>query len=422
MNVSADSYSLKNCPLNTELYIARHLIQKHSHNFSRPIIRISILSVVLGLAVMLLSVSIVTGFKREIREKVTGFAGHIQITKFDSNSSFETSPILYSDSLKENLGQLDGVRHVQSVATKSGIMQAEDDMLGVVIKGVSTDFDTTFFASNLLEGHFPKLSKSKRSDEIIISKKIADQLRLALSDTVRVYFLNNTETNARGRRLIVSGIYETSLEEFDESFVLADQQHVQSLNNWTEDQVSTVEIFVDDFDRMQEITDLVYSKLDYNLTASNAKDNYPQIFDWLALQDINVVVILVLMLLISSVSMISTLLVLILERTTTIGVLKALGAQNVSIRKIFLYQAAYIIVRGLFWGNLIGIGLAFLQKYFGLIKLDQANYYMSEVPINLAVLPLVGVNVLSLIIILLFLLVPSFVVSKINPVSAIRYE
>ena len=369
-----------------------------------------------------MSVSIVTGFKKEIREKVTGFAGHIQIRKFDSNSSFEASPILFSDSLRKGLEQIDGIGHIQSVATKSGIMQAREDILGIVLKGVGIDFDSSFFVKNILEGHFPKLNAGTRSDEILISKKIADQLQLSINDTVRVYFINNTETAARGRRLFVSGIYETSLEEFDESFVLADIQHVQRLNNWTENQVSTIEIFIQDFNRMEELTDLVYSKLDYNLTASNAKDNYPQVFDWLALQDINVVVILVLMLLISSVSMISTLLVLILERTTTIGILKALGTQNVSIRKIFLYQAAYIIVRGLFWGNLLGIGLALLQKYFGFIKLDQANYYMSEVPINLAVFPLLAVNVLSLIIILLFLLVPSFVVSKINPVSAIRYE
>lgn len=408
--------------MNTELYIARHLIQKHSHNFSRPIIRISILSVVLGLAVMLLSVSIVTGFKKEIRDKVTGFAGHIQISKYDSNSSFETPPIAFSDSLKRGLEQIEGVKRVQSVATKSGIMQAKEDMLGIVLKGVTADFDTTFFAKHILEGHFPNLSIDKRSNEILISKKIATQLQLALKDTVRIYFLNNTESSARGRRLFVSGIYETSLEEFDESFVVADQRHVQRLNNWTEEQVSGIEVFVDDFDQMEAITERVYAKLDYNLTASNAKDLYPQIFDWLALQDINVVVILALMLLISSVSMISTLLVLILERTTTIGILKALGIQNVSIRKIFLYQAVYIIIRGLFWGNLVGIGLAVLQKYFGIIKLDQANYYMSEVPINLELLPLLGVNVLSLTIILLFLLIPSFVASKINPVSAIRYE
>jgi len=365
--------------LNTELYIARHLIQKQSHNFSRPIIRISILSVILGLAVMLLSVSIVTGFKKEIRDKVTGFAGHIQISKYDSNSSFETPPILFNDSLKNGLEQIQGVIHVQSVAIKAGIMQAREDMLGVVLKGVDANYDSTFFGKHILEGHFPKLNTDNRSDEVLISKNIADQLQLALNDTVRVYFINNTETSTRGRRLFVSGIYETSLEEFDESFVVADQRHVQRLNNWNGDQVSSIELFVDDFDQMEAVTELVYSKLDYNLTASNAKDMYPQIFDWLALQDINVVVILVLMLLISSVSMISTLLVLILERTTTIGILKALGAQNVSIRKIFLYQAVYIIARGLFWGNFVGLGLAALQKYFGIIKLDQANYYMSEV-------------------------------------------
>lgn len=408
--------------MNTELYIARHLIQKQSHNFSRPIIRISILSVVLGLSVMLLSVAIVTGFKDEISRKVSGFAGHIQISKYDSNASFESAPIEYTDSLKRLLLNIEGVSHIQSISTKAGILQANDELLGIVLKGVGLDFDTSFFVQNLVDGRFPKLSTNRVSNELLISTKMADQLQLTLNDTVRIYFINNLESNARGRRLFVSGIYETSIEEFDDTFVLGDQRHVQKLNAWKDDQVSEVEVFVKDFGKIDAITEKVYSKLDYNLTAINAKEAYPQIFDWLALQDINVVVILVLMLLISSVSMISTLLVLILERTNTIGILKALGSQDISIRKIFLYQAAYIIVRGLFWGNLLGLGLSLIQKYFGIIKLDQSNYYMSEVPINLNFWPLLGVNVLTLIIILLFLIIPSFIASKINPARAIRYE
>lgn len=408
--------------MNTELYIARHLIQKQSHNFSRPIIRISIISIVLGLMVMLLAVAIVTGFKQEIRDKVTGFAGDIQISKYDSNSSFELPPIQYTDSLREGLLAIKGVSHVQAVATKAGIMQANNDILGVVLKGVQADYDTNFFHSNLLAGHFPNIKEGKRSDEVLISKKMADQLRLGVTDTVRIYFLNNTETAARGRRLIVSGIYETSIEEFDEQFVVADLRHVQRLNNWTADQISQIEVFISDFDRMDALTNTIYAQLDYNLTASNAKELYPQIFDWLALQDINVVVILVLMLLIASVSMISTLLVLILERTTTIGVLKALGIRNASVRKVFLYQAAYLIGRGLLWGNILGLGFAFAQKYFGIIKLNQANYYMSQVPIKLDIVAVLGVNLLTLGIILLFLLIPSYIVSKINPASAVRYE
>lgn len=371
---------------------------------------------------MLLSVAIVTGFKNEISEKVSGFAGHIKISKYDSNASFESAPIEYTDSLKQMLLNNDGVTHVQSVSTKAGIMQANDELLGIVLKGVGLDFDSAFFVKNLLKGCFPKISAAKVSNEILISKKMADQLQLTINDTVRIYFVNNLESSARGRRLFISGIYETSIEEFDDAFVLADQRHVQKLNSWKDDQVSEIEVFIHDFDKIDAITEEVYSKLDYNLTAINAKEAYPQIFDWLALQDINVVVILILMLLISSVSMISTLLVLILERTNTIGILKALGAQNLSIRKVFLYQAAYIIVRGLFWGNFLGIGLAVVQKYFGIIKLDQANYYMSEVPINLDFWLVFGVNVLTLIIILLFLIIPSFIASKINPARAIRYE
>ncbi len=408
--------------MNTELYIARRLIQKHSHNFSRPIIRISIWSIVLGLAVMLLSVSIVTGFKKQIQDKVTGFAGHIQINQYDSNSSFETAPIQYSDSLKSGLESIEGVKHIQSVCTKAGIMQGKEDRLGIILKGLGPDFDSSFFSKHILQGHFPDIYQSKVSNQVLISKKIANQLILGVGDTVRLYFLNSKQSGARGRRLFVSGIYETNLEEFDESFVLADQRHVQGLNNWKKDQVSGIEVFIDNFDQMEAMTELIYKNLGFNLTATNAKEMYPEVFDWLALQDINVIIILALMLLISSVSMISTLLVLILERTTTIGILKALGAQNLSIRKIFLYQAVYIIARGLFWGNLLGLGLAFIQKYFGILKLDQANYYMSEVPINLSFLPLVGVNLLALIIIVLFLIIPSFVASKIDPVKAIRYE
>jgi lipoprotein-releasing system permease protein len=376
----------------------------------------------LGLAVMLLSVSIVTGFKKQIQDKVTGFAGHIQISQYDSNSSFETAPIQYSDSLKSGLENLEGVKHVQSVCTKAGIMQGKEDRLGIILKGLGSDFDSSFFSKHILKGHFPDIYQSKVSNQVLISKKIAKQLVLKVGDTVRLYFLNSKQSGARGRRLFVSGIYETNLEEFDESFVLADQRHVQGLNNWKKDQVSGIEVFIDDFDRMGAMTELIYKNLGFNLTATNAKEMYPEVFDWLALQDINVIIILALMLLISSVSMISTLLVLILERTTTIGILKALGTQNLSIRKIFLYQAVYIIARGLLWGNLLGLGLAFIQKYFGILKLDQANYYMSEVPINLNFWPLVGVNLLALIIIVLFLIIPSFVASKIDPVKAIRYE
>lgn len=376
----------------------------------------------MGLAVMLLSVSIVTGFKKQIQDKVTGFAGHIQISQYDSNSSFETAPIQYSDSLKSGLENLEGVKHVQSVCTKAGIMQGKEDRLGIILKGLGSDFDSSFFSKHILKGHFPDIYQSKVSNQVLISKKIAKQLVLKVGDTVRLYFLNSKQSGARGRRLFVSGIYETNLEEFDESFVLADQRHVQGLNNWKKDQVSGIEVFIDDFDRMGAMTELIYKNLGFNLTATNAKEMYPEVFDWLALQDINVIIILALMLLISSVSMISTLLVLILERTTTIGILKALGTQNLSIRKIFLYQAVYIIARGLLWGNLLGLGLAFIQKYFGILKLDQANYYMSEVPINLNFWPLVGVNLLALIIIVLFLIIPSFVASKIDPVKAIRYE
>lgn len=403
-------------------FMGSRILKPGEKSFSGPIIRISIISLVLGLSVMIVSLAVLLGFKKEIRDKLSGFTGHIQITKYDANPSIELPPIS-RDSLNVNLlKSVKGIEKVECFITKAAIIRTEEDMQGVMVKGVGDDFDTSFFSENLQQGYLPDFSQSKKTNDILVSKKIADLLEINLQDLLRVYFVNNETGQLRGRRFSVSGIYETSVEEFDERFILADIRHLQKINNWAEHQVSGVELYVDDFSQIEAIEDAVYKIIPYDLDTENIKERYPQIFDWLQLQDINVIVILVLIILVSSVSMISTLLVLIIERTRMIGVLKALGAQNSQIRKIFLIQAAYIIIIGLFIGNVLGLGLAFIQKQFGLVQLNAETYYMSVVPIHIDIVSILALNIGTIILILLFMIFPSWVTSRIEPSKSIRFD
>lgn len=403
-------------------FMGSRILKPGEKSFSGPIIRISIISLVLGLSVMIVSLAVLLGFKKEIRDKLSGFTGHIQITKYDANPSIELPPIS-RDSLNVNLlKSVKGIEKVECFITKAAIIRTEEDMQGVMVKGVGDDFDTSFFSENLKQGYLPDFSQSKKTNDILVSKKIADLLDINLQDLLRVYFVNNETGQLRGRRFSVSGIYETSVEEFDERFILADIRHLQKINNWAEHQVSGVELYVDDFSQIEAIEDAVYKIIPYDLDTENIKERYPQIFDWLQLQDINVIVILVLIILVSSVSMISTLLVLIIERTRMIGVLKALGAQNSQIRKIFLIQAAYIIIIGLFIGNVLGLGLAFIQKQFGLVQLNAETYYMSVVPIHIDIVSILALNIGTIILILLFMIFPSWVTSRIEPSKSIRFD
>jgi len=371
---------------------------------------------------MIISLAVLLGFKKEIRDKLSGFTGHIQITKYDSNPSLELPPLLLDSVDFDLLESVRGVEKVEEYVTKAAIIRTEDEMQGVMVKGVGNDFDSTFFSDNLVEGHIPDFYQSKKTNDVLISKKIADLLKIKLGDRLRVYFVNNESGQLRGRRFEVSGIYQTSVEEFDERFVLADIRHLQKLNNWNDNQVSGIEIYVNDFNQIASIEEEVYTMIPYDLNTENIMERYPQIFDWLELQDINVIVILVLIILVSTVSMISTLLVLIIERTRMIGVLKALGAQNKQIRNIFLIQAAYIIIIGLFIGNVLGLGLALLQKEFSFIHLNAETYYMSVVPIHLDFLSVFLLNVGTLLLILIFMLFPSWITSKIEPSKSIRFD
>ncbi len=408
--------------MNFELFIAKGILSKDKSNFSRPIVRISVISVALGIAVMILSVAVTTGFKAAISNKVIGFGSDIQITNYDLNKSAETAPISKNQPFYPSLESTEGIRHIQVFATKSGLIKTDDQIQGVVFKGIGSDFDWSFFNDKIIEGKAIAIDTALKNDSILISKKLGSLLKLRLGDDVRMYFVNEDEMQPRGRKFIIGGIYETGLEEFDDTYVIGDLQHIQRLNNWTSDQVSGFEVFISDFGNIQQMTEKVLDEVGYDLNATSIRDLYPQIFEWLDLQDINVIIILILMVAVAIINMISTLLILIIEKTNMIGILKSLGAQNLSIRKVFLYHAAFIIGRGLLWGNIFGLGLALIQYKFHLFKLPQESYYVPYVPINLDILTVLLLNAGTLLVCVVFLLVPSFVITKISPIKAIRYE
>ncbi len=406
--------------MNLELFIANRIVARGEPGFARPITRITILSIVLGLAAMIISVAVVTGFQQQIRDKVIGFGSHIQITRFDSNVSYEPEPVEMEPTYLDQIRVIDGVRHVQSFAIKAGIIKTEDQMEGVVLKGVGSDFDWSFFSDRMAEGTIFRVSDTGKTDAIILSRNLASRLNLSVGQEIRMYFI--IENAARGRKFRISGIYETGLEDFDNTYVLGDIGHIQKLNNWTPGQVSGYEVMIDDFKDLDAITQTVYNEIPYDLDAMSIRQLYPQMFDWLKLQDMNVAIILVLMVLVAGITMISTLLILILERTNMIGILKALGAANWSVRKIFLYNAVYLIGKGMLWGDILGLGLCLLQKQFGLIKLPQDAYYVSVVPINLDPIHLLLLNMGTLIICTMMLIVPSYIIARIMPAKAIRFN
>lgn len=406
--------------MNTEFFIAKRIVSKSKGNFSRPVVRIAIIAIALGFSVMFISVSILRGFQKEIREKVIGFGGHIQIARFTENSTFEPQAVEKEQAFLNVLLKTPGIRHIQVYGIKAGIIKTRDQIQGVVLKGVDKDFDWTFFRQRIIEGKQIMVGDTGYTNEILISKKLAKLLKLKLHDDLRMFFISGDQTLAR--KFSISGIYETGLEEFDNMFVIGDIHHIQKLNGWTSGQIGGFEILIDDFKDLDRLGKLVYHQTGFSLDASTIKQQYPQIFDWLDLQDTNVLIILILMILVSAITMISTLLILILERTNMIGILKSLGMTSPGIQKIFLYNAIYIIGIGLILGNLVGFGLCVLQKEFGLITLPQESYYISVVPISLESVNILLLNLSTILVCYLMLIVPSFIVARISPVKAIRFN
>ncbi len=415
--------------LNTERFIAKRIISadKNSNRFSLPIVRISIMAIALGLAVMILTVAVITGFKNEIENKLIGFVSHIQITNYDANTSDEPSPIDMQQPFVQQLKKNDEIKHVQVYANKSGILKTATENEGIVLRGVGKDYDWTFIKQNLKSGNVFTINDSLSKD-IILSKYFADKLNLKLGDKVVIYFITKKTDDItiqyiqRAKAFFIKGFYETGLEDIDKHIAIVDIRHIQKLNYWNENQIAGFEVAVNNYKNIDETVERVNEIIGPGLIAETVKERNQTIFSWLELQDINAVIIIILMIAVAGINMISALLVLILERTNMIGILKALGAKNKSVRKIFLYNAAYLIGKGLLWGNIIGLSIALLQHHFGILKLDQTAYYVSVIPININLWHVFLLNLGTMICCLLMLLLPSLLISKITPVKAIQYS
>lgn len=406
--------------MNLPFFIAKRITFNSKRTFSKLIVRIAILGIMLGLAVMILSVAIVKGFKTEIREKVRGFSGDIQISKLNLNASYENTPFSLSDDDSSTISTTEGIKFIQPFATKPGIINAGDQAEGVVLKGLDKSYNSQYFEDILVDGKFIDFSDSVKSkSQILISKFIADRLNLKVGDDFLMYFIENS---LRKRKFEIVGIYNLGVEEVDEVFVIGDINLIRSLNNWSADQVGGYELRVDNFEELDQIEARVYDDLSVDLKSYSIKQYYPAIFEWLSLLDVNTQVILILMIAVAVINMISALLIMILERTNMIGILKALGSSNWEIRKIFLYNASYLIGIGLLSGNVLGIGLGLFQLNTHFFTLDQASYYMSFVPVQLDVQDILLLNAGTLIISLLVLLIPSLLVSRISPLKAIRFK
>lgn len=414
--------------MNLELFIARkiHFSKEGNRQVTPPAVRIAIVGVALGLAVMILSVAIVIGFKKEVRNKVIGFGSHIQITNFDNNSSYETTPIAVSDSLLQALQEFPDIKHIEGYATKMGILKTDSDFQGVVLKGIDTDYDWSFFRNNLKEGELLTIDPKKTSTDVIISRYLSDLLGLKLGDSILTYFV---QEDVRARKFNIVGIYETGFMDYDKLFVLADIKQIRRLNGWEKDEVSGLELLVDDYDKLDQIAEDLYFNLvekqdrhGNTYFTRSIKEMNPMIFNWLDVLDVNVVVILILIFAVAGFTMISGLLIIILERTNMIGILKALGENNVSIRKIFLYISFFLIGKGMLWGNVVGIAICLIQSHFRIIKLDPSIYYLDAVPIDLSIVSLILLNIGTLCASMLMMLGPSYLITKIDPAKSIRFE
>lgn len=411
--------------VNFEFFIARRIIsaKDYKSSISAPIIKIAITAIALGIIMMLISVATGVGLQNKIRDKVSAFNGDIIISNFDTNFSSDSQiPISKTQEFYPEFTSVEGIKHIQITASKGGIIRTGTDFEGVIVKGISDDYDWQYFSEFLVEGKLPNFSE-KLNDEILISSFLTNRMNLKLGDKVITFFLNQDSSKPpRSRGFTIVGIYNSGFQQFDEQYLIADIRHIQHLNKWNEDQIGAFELFVDDFDNINAIGKEVYNQTGSLLDTLTIREKYYSIFEWLDLFDFNIALIIGIMILVAGINMITALLVLILERTQMIGILKALGSSDWSVRKIFIYNATYLIVVGLFWGNLIGIGLLLAQKYFKLFPLDPNTYYVNEAPVYLDFGYIFVINVGTFILCLSMLLIPSYIISKISPVEAIRFE
>jgi lipoprotein-releasing system permease protein len=414
--------------MNLEFFIANKIKSGgiSGKRLAGPVVKVAVAGIVLGMVVMIISVATGMGFQKEIREKIIGFGSHIQVVSYDFNMSYQTNPVEQDSMLEQQMLSVPGVEHVQRFATKPGLIKTRDEMQGIVLRGVGPEFDWSFFQTILTEGGRLSLNEEKSSNGVLISDDLASVLNLEVGDRVPMYFF---EDQIRARNFTIEGIFDSHLPELDETFVMVDIRQVQRLNNWDENKISGYELLAGDFEDLMmtgsNVAEVVSGHISEDgtmLRTRTIQQTQPQIFGWLDLLDMNIIVIIVLIVLVAGFNMITGLLILILERTNMIGVLKAMGMANRPLRKVFLTLAANITIKGLFWGNLLGLGFCFAQSYFGFVKLDPANYFLDTVPIHLSTLHIILLNVGAVLTIFLMMIGPSYLVARISPVKAIRFE
>ncbi|PKH67154.1 transmembrane permease [Flavobacterium sp. ALD4] len=411
--------------MNLEYFIAKRLIttKDYKSSISAPIIKIAISAIAIGMVMMIVSVATGIGLQQKIREKVSAFNGHIIISNYDNNQSEVTLvPISKKQDFYPKFNTVEGVSHIQAIASKAGIIRTENAFEGIVFKGVGGDYKWDNIKEYLVAGKLPNFSNQVNED-VVISQFLANRLKLKVGDAFNTFFMKEGQNKLPNiRRFKIVGIFNSGFQEFDATYVLGDIRHMQRINKWKADQIGAFEVFVDDFDNIKLVGEEVYQHTGSTLDTKTIIEKYSYIFEWLQLFDFNIIVILIVMILVATINMVVALLVLILERTQMIGILKALGANNWSVRKIFLYNASYLILRGLFWGNLIGIAILLLQKYFGIIKLNPENYYVDQAPVYLNWGYITLLNGLTVSVCFLVLLIPSYIITKISPVKAIRFD
>ena len=410
--------------MNFELFIAKRIIagKEHKSNISSPIIKIATIAITLGIAIMLISVAIAAGFQKKISDKMTGFKGHIQIVNYDTNNSdISTAPISIKQDFYPEFKDIEGIKNVQVFANVGGIIRTPTDFEAIVFKGISSDYDFTFFKEYLTKGRLPNFNQD-RNKEILISESIANRLHFKLNDTIQTLFsAEKSRLKYKMRKPIIVGVYNTGFEQFDKTMLIGDIREVRKINKWNDDQIGGFEVLIDDFDELTSKGNEIYSNIGATLNSTTIIENYPLIFEWIKLFDNNVWFIIAIMILIAGINMITALLVLILERVQMVGILKALGSANWSIRKIFLYNASYLILKGLFWGNLIGITLLLIQKYFKVISLNPETYSVATVPVDISFIAIFLLNLGTLLLCFLMLIIPSYIITKIQPSKSIKF-
>ena len=411
--------------MNLKYFIAKRLItaRDHKSSISAPIIKIAIAAIAIGMIMMIISVATGIGLQQKIRQKVAAFNGHIIITNYDENQSqLSITPISTHQDFYPKFKNVEGINHIQAVATKSGIIRTETAFEGIIFKGVGKEYRWNNLQEYLVSGKLPNLN-SQLNEEVLISEFLAKRLNLKVGDKFNTFFMKEDSNQKPNLRVFkITGIFNSGFQEFDSTYIIGDIRHIQRINKWESDQVGAFEVFVDDFNAIQEKGQEVYENTGSTLDTKTIVEKYYYIFEWLKLFDFNIIVILIIMIVVATINMVVALLVLILERTQMIGILKSMGANNWAVRKIFLYNAFYLISKGLFWGNLIGVGMLVIQRNFGVIKLNPENYYVNEAPVFIDFGYIFLLNIGTILICLLILLIPSYIITKISPIKAIRFD